>query len=124
MSKKKLQVGNYLISSEGNQVERIKIESVSGNWNVKFADFNHQFGIIRELANDEKRHKYLEMMITLMYLSCNCLPDKEFFEEFAQSYENLTKRFAEMNSKEPTKEEDDADIQAAKEAYQNQKREE
>ena len=54
MSKKKLQVGNYLISSEGNQVERIKIETVSGNWNVKFADFNHQFGIIRELAYDEK----------------------------------------------------------------------
>ena len=124
MSKKKLQVGNYLISSEGSQVERIKIESVSGNWNVKFADFNHQFGIIRELANDEKRHKYLEMMITLMYLSCNCLPDKDFFEEFAQSYENLTKRFAEMNSKDPTKEEDDADIQAAKEAYQNQKEDE
>ena len=67
MSKKKLQVGNYLISSEGNQVERIKIETVSGNWNVKFADFNSQFGRIRELASDEKRHKYLEMMITLMY---------------------------------------------------------
>ena len=29
-----------------------------------------------------------------------------------------------MNSKEPTKEEDDADIQAAKEAYQNQKEDE
>ena len=121
MSKKKLQVGNYLISSEGNQVERIKIETVSGNWNVKFADFNSQFGRIRELANDEKLHKYLEMMITLMYLSCNCLPDKELFEEFDESYENLKKRFAEMNSKEPTKEEDNADIQAAKEAYQNQK---
>ncbi len=45
-----------------------------------------------------------------MYLSCNCLPDKEFFEEFAESYEKLTKRFAEVNSKEHTKEEDDADI--------------
>ena len=65
---------------------------------------------------------YRKMGIPPKQISIN--KDKEFFEEFAESYENLTKRFAEVNSKEPTKDEDDADIQAAKEAYQNQKEEE
>ena len=121
MSKKKLQVGNYLISSEGNQVERIKIEAVSGNWNVKFADFNPQFRLIRGLANDESRHKDLELIITLMYLSCNCVPDEPFMVEFEKSFRGLSERFAARMSKEPTEEENKADIEAAKDIYELQK---
>ena len=121
MSKKKLQVGNYLVSVEGNETERIKIESVSGNWNVKFADFNPQFRLIRGLANDESRHKDLELIITLMYLSCNCVPDETFMVEFEKSFRGLSERFAARMSKEPTEEEDKADIEAAKDIYELQK---
>ena len=121
MSKKeKLQIGNYLISREGNEIERIKIESVSGNWSMKVPSFNGQFKLFEYLSNNEAYHKTFETYITIMYLTCNLVPDIQFMNDFGNIYESLSKR-ASSEKKEVTEEEDKADIDAAKEMYNIQK---
>lgn len=121
MSKKeKLQIGNYLISREGNEIERIKIESVSGNWSVKIPSFNGQFKLFEHLSNNEEYHKNFESYIGIMYLTCNLVPDIQFIQDFADIYNSLIKRAA--SKKEEVSEEDDkADIDASKEMYNIQK---
>ena len=118
MSKEKIKVGNFLISKEGNEIERIKIESVSGNWNMKIPSFNPHFNVIRELANNKDTHKYLEALIQVCYITCNTVLDVQFMQDFYDSYNKLIERqksFAEQNDN------DEEELQLAKEIYESQK---
>ena len=120
MSKKeKLKIGNFLVSKEGNEIERIKIESVSGNWSIKIPNFNMQFKLFEHLSKNEELHAYFGAYINIMFMACNCMPDLKFMEDFYSIYTSLADR--QTSTKEPTEEEDKADIEAAKEIYKLQK---
>lgn len=121
MSKKKIQIGNYLVSKEGNEVERIKIESVSNNWNMKVPSFNSQFKLFEYLANDESKHKYFESYINIMYITANMMPDMEFIQDYANAYDALVKRQSE--SVKQSEEQDKEEIENAKNIYNMQKEE-
>lgn len=118
MSKEKIKVGNFLISKEGNEIERIKIESVGGNWNMKIPSFNPHFNVIRELANNKDTRKYLEALIQVCYITCNTVLDVQFMQDFYDFYNKLIERqksFTEQNDN------DEEELQLAKEIYESQK---
>lgn len=119
MNKNKTKIGNFLISKEGSEIERIKIESVSNNWNMKVPSFNGQFKLFGHLLGNKENHAYLEAYINIMYMTANMMPDLEFLQEYMGIYNKLVAR-ASGNS-EPTEEQDKADIEAAKESYEMQK---
>ncbi len=123
MSKKreKIRIGNYLISKYGKEIERIKVETISGDWNISFPNFSPQFKLIRELSKDEDRHKELGIIIMTMYMSCTLVPDVEYVNNFIKSYNELCERFSEKVGKEVTKENEKDDISAARVIYDIQK---
>lgn len=119
MNKNKTKIGNFLVSIEGTDIERIKIESISNNWNMKVPSFNSQFKFFEHLLKEESAHAYFEAYINLMYMTANIMPDLEFLQDYMEIYNKLVARASENS--EPTEEQDKADIEAAKESYEMQK---
>lgn len=119
MNKNKTKIGNFLVSREGTDIERIKIESVSNNWNMKVPSFNGQFKLFEHLLGNKDNHAYFEAYINLMYMTANMTPDLEFLEEYMKIYNELVARA--NKNEEPTEEQDKADIEAAKDSYEMQK---
>ena len=119
MNKVKTKIGNFLVSKEGTDIERIKIESVSNNWNMKVSSFNSQFKFFEYLLKEESTKPYFEAYINLMYMTANMMPDLKFLEEYMKIYNELVARS--NKNEEPTEEQDKADIEAAKESYEMQK---
>jgi len=127
MSKKDFKrVGNFKISVEkGMPYDRIKVETESGNWSMKFTHTNGMFNSIRELANSEEPSckEYLEKYLILMYTITNCTPDGQLFDDMFNSitaYNERMKSFV----KDLTKEEDDKELEVAKQIYELQKQSE
>lgn len=118
MNKNKTKIGNFLISKEGSEIERIKIESVSNNWNMKVPSFNGQFKLFEHLLANKENYAYFEAYINIMYMTANMMPDLEFLQEYMEIYNKLVARASENS--EPTEEQDKADIEAAKESYEMQ----
>lgn len=119
MNKVKTKIGNFLVSREGTDIERIKIESVSNNWNMKVPSFNSQFKFFEHLLKEESTHAYFEAYINLMYMTANMMPDLEFLQDYMEIYNKLVARAS--DNSEPIEEQDKADIEAAKESYEMQK---
>ena len=119
MNKNKTKIGNFLISKEGSEIERIKIESVSNNWNMKVPSFNSQFKFFEHLLKEESTHAYFEAYINIMYMTANMMPDLEFLQDYMKIYNELVARAA--DNAEPTDEQDKENLDAAKESYEMQK---
>ena len=118
MNKNKTKIGNFLVSREGTDIERIKIESVSNNWNMKVPSFNGQFKLFEHLLGNKDNHAYFDAYINIMYMTANMMPDLEFLQDYMKIYNELVARAA--DNAEPTDEQDKENLDAAKESYEMQ----
>lgn len=74
VEKKWIQISNFLIGIEENSKGHwLVIKTVSDEWSIRYHEGSIMYGIIGNLALDEKCHKYLEAFITMLY-TASCYP--------------------------------------------------
>ena len=105
--KNEVKIGEFLVSRDkGNPFDRLKIETTSGNWNVKFRQDQEVFNTLVELSKDEEMSSYLETWIRMQYLVCMTAPDLDFMQDFFKAYTSLIER----RQAAPVSDEEDAKI--------------
>jgi hypothetical protein len=65
-----LQIGNFLIGQVNNNIgTRMCAKSVSGEWSVSWGEGSMMYGVMLSFAADVNTHRYLEALLTLMYVA-------------------------------------------------------
>lgn len=117
MSKKKeIRLGNFKITREKMVFEYIKVEAISGIWNMKFRSDNPYYPILDEMLKSEDAHRHLHNSIAMNFLIANGLKDMRFIEDVITAYNEFVERTKEKPLSET---EDQAIINEEKEKHED-----
>ncbi len=86
------QIGNFIVSKFGDDLKTIKVRSVAGNWSVQWRSDSEFYALIEDMLKQEG-HMYFTNFITVCFLASNGVKDNQFFNEFAESYSEMSERF-------------------------------
>lgn len=119
-SSKDIQIGNFIISKYGTELQYIKVKTTSGNWSETYRSDTDQFKLLDEALNDKEEHveKYLHTLFTIHYIVCYGFKDYQFMQDVIEANQRFSER-SNKDAKVITPEEDQQIINEEKEKYEN-----
>lgn len=64
----KYRIGNFIYTFvEEDDVSKLIVSSVSGEWRIIYNDSHYMYGILSFLLDDEKCHKYIDALFVMIY---------------------------------------------------------
>lgn len=101
------QIGNFIVSRYGNELEYIKISTSAGHWSETFRSDNEFYRLLDDLlkATDQKSEQYLHSLFISHMIGCNGVKDWQFIEDVYKAYNSMTERL------NPAKEISEVDVQ-------------
>lgn len=81
----KEQIGNFIVESEGENDSRIRVKTVSGDWDISFMIGTSTHAFISMLLDGNR--DVLHMLIVLWYEVSMVIPDGEVMEGMRKLYD-------------------------------------
>lgn len=119
-SSKDIQIGNFIVSKYGTELQYIKVKTTSGNWSETYRSDSDYYKLLDEALNDkgEQMNKYLHALFATHYIVCYGMKDYQFMQDVIDANKRMVDRLN-PNTNEVTPEEDQQIINEEKEKYEN-----
>lgn len=106
------QVGNFFVKKENDY---FKFYDVNGIWSMRVHQMNMMYTFI-EICLEQKNMDLLETIVKMNYLIGTTPPDVELIGDVYKAYVTMMERFRKVS----TPEEDEQNLQTAKQMYEGQ----